>query len=238
MFTGIVEELGQVLACQATNTGFDLSIRCSTVLGGTQLGDSIAVNGVCLTVTHLNTTDFTAGLAPETRNKTNLDSLKTGTPVNLERSVTPSTRMGGHFVQGHVDTTGTIKSFKKDKDALWVSIQVPTELMRYVVQKGYITLDGTSLTVVDTGPDWFNVTLVAYTQQHIVMPTKSVGDKVNIEVDVLGKYVERLISHKLQNNSGHENTYQAHGNTTPTGESESAQSSSLSAGFLKENGYE
>lgn len=194
MFTGIVEELGEVLECQATSTGFDLSINCKTVLDNTQLGDSIAVNGVCLTVTELNKSSFTAGLAPETRNRTNLDSLEPGASVNLERSVTPSTRMGGHFVQGHVDTTGTITNFKKDKDALWVTIEVPAELMRYVVTKGYITLDGTSLTVVDTGTDWFNVTLVAYTQQHIVMPKKSIGEKVNVEVDVLGKYVERLIS--------------------------------------------
>ncbi len=196
MFTGIVEELGQVLECSPTDTGFDLTVMCSTVLGDTKLGDSIAVNGVCLTVTNMTDTSFTVGLAPETRSRTNLDTLNAGTPLNLERSVTPSTRMGGHFVQGHVDTTGTIKSFNKDKDALWVAIEVPNELMRYIVSKGYITLDGTSLTVVDTGENWFNVTLVAYTQQHIVMPTKSIGDKVNIEVDVLGKYVEKLIEHR------------------------------------------
>ena len=103
--------------------------------------------------------------------------------------------MGGHFVQGHVDATGTIAKFRSDEDALWVSISAPTELMRYVVVKGYITLDGTSLTVVDVGEDWFSVTLVAYTQAHIVLPTKKVGDKINIEVDVLGKYVERLLQH-------------------------------------------
>ena len=221
MFTGIVEELGQVLECRPTNTGFDLSVKCSTVLGDTKLGDSIAVNGVCLTVTELSNANFTAGLAPETRSRTNLDSLKPGAPVNLERSVTPSTRMGGHFVQGHVDATGTIKSFKKDKDALWVTIEVPTELMRYIVTKGYITLDGTSLTVVDTGPNWFNVTLVAYTQQHIVMPTKAAGDRVNVEVDVLGKYVERLISHQQHDN-----------------EKTSSASNNLSSEFLKENGYD
>jgi riboflavin synthase len=122
--------------------------------------------------------------------------------------------MGGHFVQGHVDTTGVIQSFKKDNDALWVTVGVTADLMRYIVTKGYITIDGTSLTVVDTGPDWFNVTLVAYTQAHIVLPTKSTGDRVNIEVDVLGKYVERLIAH----------------NNQPT--------SKLSAEYLKENGYD
>lgn len=223
MFTGIVEELGQVLECRPTSTGFDLTISCSTVLEGTRLGDSIAVNGVCLTVTEFNHASFTAGLAPETRSRTNLDSLKAGGSVNLERSVTPTTRMGGHFVQGHVDATGTIKSFRKDQDALWVTIEVPTELMRYIVTKGYITLDGTSLTVVDTGPNWFNVTLVSYTQQHIVMPKKSMGDQVNVEVDVLGKYVERLISHQLNSDN-------------PTSIADA--SPNISADFLKENGYD
>ncbi len=214
MFTGIVEELGNVASCQPTADGFDLTVNCKTVLDGTILGDSIAVNGVCLTVTQLTNSQFTAGLAPETRQRTNLDALNTGSPVNLERSVTPSTRMGGHFVQGHVDTTGTIKSFTKDKDALWVAITVPKELMRYVVTKGYITLDGTSLTVVDVGDDWFNVTLVSYTQQHIVMPTKAVGEAVNIEVDVLGKYVENLLKHNA-----------------------ASTTSAVDIDFLKENGY-
>ncbi len=214
MFTGIVEELGKVIDCRKSGDGFDLSISCKTVLGDTQLGDSIAVNGVCLTVTEMNDNSFHAGLAPETRNKTNLESLKPSQSVNLERSVTPTTRMGGHFVQGHVDTTGVIKTFKRDEDALWVSISTDPALMRYIVSKGYITLDGTSLTVVETGPDWFNVTLVAYTQQHIVMPKKSVGDKINIEVDVLGKYVERLLQHRSESPSG------------------------IDAAFLKENGYD
>ena len=213
MFTGIVEELGQVESCQPTDSGFDLRVNCTQVLEGTILGDSIAVNGVCLTVTAMNDKQFTAGLAPETRQRTNLDALTTGSPVNLERSVTPSTRMGGHFVQGHVDATGTIKSFKKDKDALWVTIEAPEDLMRYVVTKGYITLDGTSLTVVDVGANWFNVTLVSYTQNHIVMPSKAVGDAVNIEVDVLGKYVENLLKHNT---------------AAPT---------KVDVNFLKENGY-
>jgi len=194
MFTGIVEEMGNVRSCRSTGNGFDLSIDCSRVLEGTQLGDSIAVNGVCLTVTKMSSTNFTAGLAPETRHRTNLDSLLPGVAVNLERSVTPTTRMGGHFVQGHVDCVGTLASISRDKDALWLRIDAPKSVMRYIVSKGYITLDGTSLTVVDVEDTWFSVTLVAYTQQHIILPRKSPGDQVNIEVDVLGKYVERLLS--------------------------------------------
>ena len=169
MFTGIVEELGTVRDCHRDGDGFALSINCNTVLDGTILGDSIAVNGVCLTVTAMDDHGFVTGLAPETRQRTNLESLSSGSKVNLERSVTPTTRMGGHFVQGHVDGTGAIKTFRRDEDALWVTINAPADLMRYVVVKGYITLDGTSLTVVDVGDDWFSVTLVAYTQAHIVL---------------------------------------------------------------------
>lgn len=204
MFTGIVEEMGHVRSCaEQPDGGFTLAIDASVVLEGTALGDSISVNGVCLTVTALNATGFTTGLAPETRARTNLDTLQKGTPVNLERSVTPSTRMGGHFVQGHVDTTGLITEFKPDADALWVHIEVPSDLMRYIVTKGYVAIDGTSLTVVDVGENWFNVTLVAYTQAHIVLPQRAVGDTVNIEVDVLGKYVERLVMpHVNQDQSG------------------------------------
>lgn len=205
--------------CRRAGDGFALSVDCKTVIEGTALGDSIAVNGVCLTVTTMDSNGFVTGLAPETRQRTNLESLVTGSRVNLERSVTPSTRMGGHFVQGHIDTTGVIKEFRRDEDALWVTIRAPTSLMRYVVTKGYITLDGTSLTVVDVGPDWFSVTLVAYTQSHIVMPSKKTGDKVNIEVDVLGKYVERLIQHGVANL------------TAPS-------TTGITSQFLKENGYD
>lgn len=219
MFTGIVEELGSVRTCCRDGSGFSLSIECMTVLEGTSLGDSIAVNGVCLTVTELDANGFITSLAPETRKRTNLDSLVKGTNVNLERSVTPSTRMGGHFVQGHVDATGTIKEFRRDEDALWVTIYAPADLMRYIVTKGYITLDGTSLTVVDVGPDWFSVTLIAFTQSHIIMPCKKLGDRVNLEVDVLGKYVERLIQHGVLQQI-------------------SASSTAINSDFLKQNGYD
>ncbi|MFK7860466.1 MAG: riboflavin synthase [Granulosicoccus sp.] len=218
MFTGIIEELGSVRDCRRDGDGYVLSVNCKSVLEGTALGDSIAVNGVCLTVTAMDANGFVTGLAPETRHRTALESLVSGSPVNLERSVTPSTRMGGHFVQGHVDGTGSIREFRRDEDALWVTITAPSELMRYIVVKGYITLDGTSLTVVGVGDDWFSVTLVAYTQAHIVMPTKNVGDKINIEVDVLGKYVERLLQQ----------------GAIATG----TQSAGINAEFLKENGHD
>jgi len=193
VFTGIIEELGRVRHCRARGNGFSLAVDCATVLEETVPGDSIAVDGVCLTVTALDEKGFVTGLAPETRERTALDSLSEGSAVNLERSVTPSTRMGGHFVQGHVDATGTLIERREDADALWVGVRVPADLMRYIVRKGYVAIDGTSLTVVNTGPDHFDVTLVAYTQAHVKLPRKALGEKVNIEVDVLGKYVERLV---------------------------------------------
>jgi len=197
LFTGIVEEIGSVTRLWRTGQGYNLAIRAKTVLADTKLGDSIAVNGTCLTVTQFDSETFTVGLAPETRARTNLAYLKEGHQVNLERSLTPTTRMGGHFVQGHVDGVGTIINSRPDADALWVTIQTAPELMRYVVPKGFIALDGVSLTVVDVFDDSFTVTLVAYTQQHIILPRQQVGYKINIEVDVLGKYVEKIIAQQL-----------------------------------------
>ena len=192
MFTGLVEEIGAVAAIRQTAESFDLTFGAETVLDGVKLGDSIAVNGVCLTVTAFDAAGFTVGLAPETLKRTNLGDLEPGDPVNLERSLLPTTRLGGHFVQGHVDATGVIKSFRPDNDALWLTVETNAALMRYIVSKGYVAIDGTSLTVVDTGPDWFNVTLVNYTQSKIILPRKKPGDRVNLEVDILAKYIERL----------------------------------------------
>ncbi|CAL1408435.1 unnamed protein product [Linum trigynum] len=197
LFTGIVEEMGQVKHLGNTpDGGFDLKIRASTVLKGVHLGDSIAVNGTCLTVTEFTDEDFTVGLSPETLRKTSLIELEAGSAVNLERAVQPTSRMGGHFVQGHVDGTGEIVGKDPEGDSLWVKVKVDRGLLKYVVPKGFIAVDGTSLTVVDVFDEesCFNFMLVAYTQQKVVIPFKNVGQKVNLEVDILGKYVERLLS--------------------------------------------
>ena len=194
MFTGLVEEIGAVKAIGPRDAHFDLQVAATTVLDGAALGDSIAINGVCLTLTDITDDAFTVGLAPETLKRTNLGDLKPGDAVNLERSVTPTTRLGGHFVQGHVDGTGTVTAFRADRDALWVTVAADPALMRYIVAKGYIAIDGTSLTVVDAGPDSFNVTLIDYTQSKIVLPRKKPGACVNLEVDILAKYVERLVA--------------------------------------------
>lgn len=202
MFTGIIEEIGNVQRLQKVGNGYQLAVRAKTVLGGTKLGDSIAINGVCLTVTQLGSDYFTVGLAPETRNRTNILHLKAGSAVNLERALLPTSRMGGHFVQGHVDSTGEITAFERDEDALWVTIAASPDVMRYVVPKGFIALDGVSLTVVDVTESYFTVHLVAYTQQEIVLPQKQVGYDVNIEVDVLGKYVEKMIANQFGAGTG------------------------------------
>ncbi|KAJ4713744.1 riboflavin synthase [Melia azedarach] len=197
LFTGIVEELGEVEQLGVSSDGgFDMKIRAKTVLQDVHFGDSIAVNGTCLTVTEFGEEDFTVGLSPETLRKTSLSELEPGSLVNLERAVQPTSRMGGHFVQGHVDGTGQIMSMVPEKDSLWIKVKADRNLLKYVVPKGFIAVDGTSLTVVDVFEDeeCFTFMLVEYTQQKVVIPLKKVGQKVNLEVDILGKYVERLLS--------------------------------------------
>lgn len=198
LFTGIVEEMGQVQHLGPSHDGgFEMRIAAKTVIGGVQLGDSIAVNGTCLTVTDFDpaASHFTVGVSPETLRKTNLGDLLSGSPVNLERALQPTSRMGGHFVQGHVDGTGEIVSMDPEGDSLWVKVRAPPELLRLVVPKGFITVDGTSLTVVSVYEEekCFDFMLVAYTQQKVVIPLKKEGDKVNLEVDILGKYIEKLL---------------------------------------------
>ncbi|KAK2980333.1 hypothetical protein RJ640_012203 [Escallonia rubra] len=199
LFTGIVEEMGQIRQLgPSQDGGFDIRIHSKTLLGDVGLGDSISVNGTCLTVTHFDTGlgEFTVGLSPETLRKTSLIELEAGSFVNLERALKPTTRMGGHFVQGHVDGTGEIVAMEPEGDSLWIKVRTAPELLKYIVPKGFIAVDGTSLTVVKVFDEegCFNFMLVEYTQQKVVIPLKRVGQKVNLEVDILGKYVERLLS--------------------------------------------
>lgn len=193
MFTGIIEEIGVAESLAVVQGGWTLTIQANTVLQGTALGHSIAVNGACLTVTGLTDRTFTVGLSPETLRRTNLGDVQSGDGVNLERSLAADGRIGGHFVQGHIDGTGVVRSFQPEGDSLWVTVEAAPELLRYIVPKGYIAVDGTSLTVVEVLPDAFTFMLVAYTQQHITLPRKPIGSRVNLEVDVLAKYVERFI---------------------------------------------
>ncbi len=192
MFTGIVEEIGTIGPASQTGTG-SLHIRCQTVLKGTDIGDSIAVDGVCLTVTKLRDDGFTADLQPVTRRLSNLGLLPAGDPVNLERSVGMGERFGGHYVQGHIDGTARIDRVLGDGSSLLVRLRMSRDLLRYVVERGFITVDGASLTVAHLWPDGAEVSLVDHTQRAMTLPRKRPGDHVNIEVDVVAKYVERLI---------------------------------------------
>ncbi|KAL1609908.1 Riboflavin synthase alpha chain [Paraconiothyrium brasiliense] len=205
MFTGLVEIIGTVTALEQLDKtasgggGTSLTIgNAQDILQGAQLGDSIAINGTCLTVTDFDETSFKVGVAPESLRKTNLGSLTQGSKVNLERAVSASTRMGGHFVQGHVDTTATIQSITPDGNALTFRFKPrDPEVLRYVVYKGYVTIDGASLTVtkVEDGPEGFwEVMIIAYTQEKVVTASKQVGEEVNVEVDQVGKYVEKSVA--------------------------------------------
>lgn len=190
MFTGIVEEIGTVQRAD----GAALVVGTSTVMDDLKLGDSIAVDGTCLTVVDRTDRTFTVNVQPETMRRTIIGGYHGGHRVNLERAVTPTTRLGGHIVQGHVDATGKILELRPDGDGLVVRFQAPGPLMRYIVSKGFIAVNGISLTVVDVAEDWFSVALVRYTREHVALLDGGVGSPVNLEVDVLAKYVERLLT--------------------------------------------
>ena len=188
MFTGIVEEVGTV--ARARGDGFD--IRAQTVLEGTALGDSICVNGTCLTVTALTDATFSVDTVPETLRLTNLGDLHEGDPVNLERALLPTTRIGGHFVQGHIEGTGTLVEQRDDGEAWLLRFEVPPALARYIVHKGFITVDGISLTVVARDDRSFTITIIPFTRVHTNLGARKVGDRVNLETDILAKYVEQV----------------------------------------------
>lgn len=203
MFTGLVEEIGVVSNVDVQPGGSNLTISLptsSSLLADCQDGDSIAVNGVCLTVTSFTTAptpSFTLGVAPETLRITNLGSLVVKSQVNLERAVRADTRMGGHFVQGHVDTVAEILQIQQDGSALTFRFRPQDQaLMRYIVFKGFIALDGTSLTITKVNDDegWFEVMLIVYTQERVVLAQKKAGETVNVEVDVLAKYAEKSMA--------------------------------------------
>jgi riboflavin synthase len=193
MFTGLVEEMGSVRDLITVGDHTRLSIAAKTAREGLALGDSVCVDGTCLTVDELDPEGFWVGLSPETLVRTNFDERMAGDRVNLERSLLVGGRLGGHYVQGHVDGVGKIVEKRPDGDSLRIWFTAPADLMPYIVTKGYICLDGVSLTVTEKKGDRFAVALVAYTQLMITMPTKPVGASVNIEVDVFAKYVESLL---------------------------------------------
>lgn len=194
MFTGIVEEVGTVRALEDQGDAVRVSIRAATVLEGTRLGDSISVNGVCLTVADRDEEGFSADVMRESLSRSNLGSLRVGAPVNLERALAVGQRLGGHVVQGHVDATAALLRRRRSEHWDVLRFALPDSLARYVVEKGSITLNGTSLTVSALGPDWFEVSLIPTTLAETTHGRLEEGDAVNVEVDVLAKYVERLVA--------------------------------------------
>lgn len=193
MFTGIIEEIGHVKALHRGAKSFTLEVEASLVMEGTQVGDSIATNGVCLTVTTLTGKGFTADVMPETVRRTALGELKPGSAVNLERALSLQTRLGGHIVSGHIDGTGRISDRRQDDTALWLTIECDSSLLRYIIEKGSITIQGVSLTVARVDERSFAVSLIPHTQAATTLHQARVGDRVNLENDVIAKYVEKLL---------------------------------------------
>lgn len=193
MFTGLVEELGKVKNLSRGTSSARLTVSAAKILGDIKLGDSIAVNGTCLTVVEFGDTWFTADVMPETVRRTVLRNLKSGDSVNLERTLRVGDRFGGHIVSGHIDGVGSILSKETEDNAILVKISAGTEVMRYVIKKGSVAIDGISLTVVDCGQDWFVVSLIPHTAKVTTVGLKRVGEAVNLETDVIGKYVEKML---------------------------------------------
>jgi len=188
MFTGIIEEIGRVISAQSRS----LVIAAGDVLQGMELGGSIAVNGACLTVTNFDAASFSVDIMSETLKRTNLGLLSAGDRVNLERPLTLGGELGGHLVQGHVDAMGGVASIARDVEAMLIRFEAPPEVMRYVVEKGFIAVDGISLTVVTKDTSSFQVSVVDYTLRHTNLGSRQVGDLVNLEVDIMAKYVEQF----------------------------------------------
>ncbi len=216
MFTGIVEEIGIVKAIMPGANSIKLSIKANKVLTDTKLGDSIAVNGVCLTVTFLANDYFVADVMPESMRKTNMGLLKIGEKVNLERALTLNSRLGGHIVSGHIDGIAKIIEIQKEDNATRVTIKATDKILKYIISEGSVTLDGVSLTVATLNKDSFTVSLIPHTAEVTTLLNKSIGAVINVENDVIGKYVERLLNFT---------------------EVKKQEKPSLSLAFLRENGF-
>lgn len=215
MFTGIVEEIGVIKKITKGVNSEKLLIQCNKVLEETKLGDSICTNGVCLTVTDINDHSFQADVMTETLLRSNLGNLTLGSEVNLERALTLSSRLGGHIVSGHIDGVGKIVSLKRIDNSIEVTIEAKLSILKYIIEKGSITIDGISLTVTYVDNKAFKVCIIPHTGENTILLKKKVGESVNLECDILGKYVERLLSFKV----------------------EEKKKSNISEGFLRENGF-
>ena len=223
MFTGIIEETGKVEAVAKGSNSTVITIAAVKVLEDTKIGDSIAVNGVCLTVTSISGRKFSADVMAETLRRSSLGSLKHGSMVNLERAMAANGRFGGHIVSGHIDGVGVISSFEKEDNAVWVEIETPAKILRYIVEKGSITIDGISLTVAKLTDSSFAVSVIPHTGEETTLLNRNPGDIVNLENDIVGKYVERLMNFKTDDRDNKSE--------------ERNNSDSITMNFLNENGF-
>ena len=223
MFTGIIEETGKVEAVAKGSNSAVITIAAVKVLEDTKIGDSIAVNGVCLTVTSISGRKFSADVMAETLRRSSLGSLKHGSMVNLERAMAANGRFGGHIVSGHIDGVGVISSFEKEDNAVWVEIETTAKILRYIVEKGSITIDGISLTVAKLTDSSFAVSVIPHTGEETTLLNRNPGDIVNLENDIVGKYVERLMNFKTDDRDNKSE--------------ERNNSDSITMNFLNENGF-
>ncbi|WP_304507035.1 riboflavin synthase [Anaerotignum sp.] len=214
MFTGLIEEIGFIDKVISQNSGGQLVIHAKTIQEGAKLGDSIAVNGVCLTVTNLTKVSFTADVMPETLKRSNLGQLQKGTPVHLERAMAANGRFGGHMVSGHIDGTGIISGKKNEGNATRIFINADPDLLKQIIEKGSIAIDGVSLTVISVDNEQFSIGIIPHTGTQTTLLDKKIGDQVNLETDIIAKYIQRF----LENNSAQ-------------------QDKPLTLEFLKENGF-
>lgn len=198
MFTGIIEETGTVKNIKRRASSFELTISAEKIFSDLKLGDSVAVNGVCLTATSISDKIFTSDVMHETLNRSSLKSLKNGSRVNLERAMAANGRFGGHIVSGHIDGTGTITKIEKDGIAFWYTIKADESIIKLIIEKGSIAIDGVSLTVAKVTNNDFSVSVIPHTMANTILPEKSVGDIVNLENDCIGKYVEKLIANNKE----------------------------------------
>lgn len=196
MFTGLIEEIGMIQSVIKSANSAQLTIKADKVLQDTKLGDSISTNGVCLTVISISNKTFTVDVMPETMKRSNLKNLKPGSQVNLERALKLGDRLGGHIVTGHIDGIGHITAIEEDENATWITIDAEPRIMKYIVEKGSISIDGTSLTIAYADDETFQVSIIPLTRDETTILSKKTGEEVNLECDVLGKYIERLLMFK------------------------------------------
>jgi len=218
MFTGLIEEIGKIKSIQRGGKSVRLTVSAHKIMDDVKLGDSIATNGICLTVVSYDLTGFSADVMPETMSRTSFESLGAGSRVNLERALRVGDRMGGHMVSGHVDGLGEVVGKKEDDNAIWISIAAPKNILKYVVEKGSIAIDGISLTVAYVDDKTFKVSIIPLTRDDTTLTSKKQGEKVNLECDMTAKYIEKFMFYKEE-------------------ESSRSEKMDISMNFLKENGF-